>query len=236
MKIYIFLSTLLLSNFNMQAIEQKDNMNAAFFANSSPYAIKIVTGKEMIPLLPFVAEQRIQIYRDYPYLYDGNMMENGEEMKYLHWFVAQPQSAFAVAYDGAEPVGFISATDLADFDAHFAGTIELFTKAELDPKKYYYFADSVVKPEYKNKQIETALVEAIEQHAKKLGYAAGCFADESHEQHPLKPKDFVDHDAAFKTSGYIRSSLSITFGWSTIQVDGSSKHQEHVLTFWLKNF
>jgi len=202
-------------------------------AHVDNYTLKLVTGSEQKQLISFIAQQRISSYREYPYLYEGNIEE---ETVYLSWLVALPHSAIAVAYLGSEPVGFVSGASCVDFDEHFKGSIDIFKKAGLLPEAYYYFTDVIVAPEHRGHALGARLFGLIEQHAQSLGYSAGCCVTESHETHPLKPAHYKSIDSLLSNLAYKRSSMAIHFNWLTRQVHGDSIAQEHILTYWLKSF
>lgn len=197
------------------------------------YTTTLLTGKQLHKILPFIATQRIVLFYEYPYLYEGNYEQ---EMAYLTWFAQLPYSAVVVAYVDEEPVGFISGTALIDFDEHFKGTVQLFKTAGLQPKNYYYIAEVMVLPEHRGHQLSDQLFDYLEKYAEQQGYTAVCGVTESHEQHPLKPTDYISLEPLWQRLGYKKSDLVINFSWLTRQVDGSSREAEHLLRFWLKGF
>lgn len=198
---------------------------------SNIYEIKIFTGESLENLRSFVVNLRITIFKEYPYLYEGNVKE---ENAYFDWFSKLPNTAIAVAYLDAKPIGFTSGTSFVDFDEHFQGSVDIFTKAKLEAKNYYYFPEILILPEHDNDLINYRLFEALENHAKKLNYKSGCFVTEEHESHPLKPQDYKPLDYLWHLLDYTKSALIINFSWSTIQADKSSKDKKHALIYWLK--
>jgi GNAT superfamily N-acetyltransferase len=203
-------------------------------ASSDDYTVKVHSGHEWQSFMPFVVEQRISFFRDYPYLYEGNV---DEENTYIGWFSKLPHSAIAVVYADKKPVGFITGTALKDFEEHFKGAVEVFKYAGLEPATYYYIAEVIVLPSHRGKNLaSTRLFAAIEQYAQGLGYRDVCFVTESHDVHPLKPQNYRSLDPLWQKVGYTKSSLFLTFPWLTIQLEGSPKQQEHKLDFWLKSF
>lgn len=195
------------------------------------YSIELFV-KDIAPYLPFVAEQRIAVYREYPYLYDGKM---DEEIAYLEWFSKLKHSAIVIAFYNNEPVGFITGTSLAAFDFYYAGSVNLFNNAGLSYDTYYYFSDAIVLPEHRNKLLVTQMAQMLEEHADILGYTATCFVSESYESHPLKPEGYKELDGLFKKNGYSKTDMIITYNWPTLQIDGTDKMQIHPMNYWIKN-
>jgi len=197
------------------------------------YHITIVHGEAITELIPFIAQQRLAIFKEYPYLYQGSLEG---EYTYLTWFASLPHSAVAVAYDGENIVAFLTGTSFADFAHHFQGSLELFENAGLDPAIYYYLSEAIVLPEYRNKSVCRYLTHALEQHARARGFSAGCLTCEQHEHHPLKPAGYKELGPLFAKLGYHKTELTVFFTWDTIQSDGSIKAASHPLTYWVKNF
>lgn len=183
--------------------------------------------------IEFIAQSRIQAYREYPYLYEGNLQE---EIAHIKWFFSLPRSAAAFAYDGTKLIGVIIGTSFKDFDEHFKGSVDRFKKAQLDPEEYYYFTDIIISPAYRGRGIAKRLSKLIEDHAKDLGYKAGCCVNESHEKHPLKPSDYKGLDVAFANAGYRKLPVTLTFNWQTRVADGRSQDMDHILVYWIKRF
>ena len=200
--------------------------------DAQEYSYKLLSGPELQTIIPFMAMQRISAFREYPYLYEGN---NTEENEYCQWFTSLPHSAVAVAYANGEPVGFVSGTGFAGFDVHFKGSIALFKKNGLDSKKFYYIPEAIIVPEHRKHSLIEKLHDVIEQRAKALGYSAICCAEESHDNHPLKPAGYQSRDRLFLKGGYSKTNMSIKFPWLTIQPDGTLKDEEHSLSYWIKN-
>lgn len=197
------------------------------------YQFKLLYGPEIKDEINFIAQQRIDIFKEYPYLYEGNFET---EIAYLMWFVEQRDSCAAIAYKDNNPVGFITGISFVAFENHFKGSKDIFIKASLDPSAYYYFCEVIVKPEHRRNSIAKRLFALLEAHAKSQGYRAGCFVNESHEDHPLKPADYKDLTSLFHALGYTKTNLSIMFKWQTLAQNGKIEELEHILTYWLKDF
>ena len=195
--------------------------------------LNLLKGEQIKQEIEFVTQQRIRAFREYPYLYEGNL---DEERSYLQWLASIPNAALAIAYSQSKPVGFITGIPVKDFEHHFKGSIRALENAGWPPQDYYYFAEAVVTPEHRGRGIATKLYALIEQYAHSLGYTHGCFVTESHEHHPLKPSGYKELNNRFKTAGYSKIAAAIKFNWQTIQSNGSPQDQEHELQYWIKSF
>ncbi len=200
------------------------------------HSIKLYTGQEMLPLLSFVAESGIKRYRDYPYFFEADTQEVQE---YLTWLSQLPHSVLAVAYIGDTAVGFSLGTSLTDYSQkiypqNYEESMELFRKAGRDPERYYYITDEFVVSEYEKEEIARALHNSIEEYARDQQYRFVCFAEETHVQHPQKPKNYIELGPFWNKRGYEKTDLTVKFTWKTIRPNGSPEDEEHTLYYWIK--
>ena len=202
--------------------------------NSNPYTIKIVTQENMKPLLPFVATLRINIFREHPYLYDGDFKE---EMDDLEHCTQLSDNAIAVAYYKDTPVGFLYGLSLAAFTPHFENPVgDLFKEKNLDPATCYYFGDIIILPEHRGNHLSEKLFDTLETYAQKQGYKSASFITESHEAHPLKPANYKSLDPLWTALKYKKTGLTSYGSWQTHQPDGTIKKQQHSADIWFKKF
>lgn len=195
------------------------------------YHIRLLMGDAIQEIIPFVITQRIDQYREYPYLYEGSIEEETESLRI---FAQLPQSAVAVAYHEDKPVGFITGTPLIGYGHHFEGSIQAFENDGKNPKDYYYFADVLILPEHQGKSLATRLFEIFEAHCRNLGFPYISFVSESHAEHPLKPADYKEVDLIWQHFGYQKTNIVIYISWNTIQSNDPSQDQAHELPYWIK--
>lgn len=200
--------------------------------NSNPYSIKLLTNQEVTPLLPFVASLRINVFREYPYLYDGNFKE---EMDDLEHCAQLPHNAIAIAYHKNTPIGFLYGIPLVEFQSHFENpVIDLFKEKNLQPETCYYFADVIILPEHRGNHLTKKLFDVLEAYAQENGYSSASFITENHEVHPLKPVDYKSLAPLWTYLQYKKTGLQSEGSWQTHQPDGSIKKQKHLADIWFK--
>ena len=151
------------------------------------YTVELITGTAMDPFLPIITTMRLKQFSKYPYLYNSNFEI---EFPLVKSFAAMQDSALVIVYDNQEIVGILTAAAMVPYDSQFNGSLDAFRKYGLDPETYYYIAEVIINHEYRQKGLCPLLFTEIEAYAKKQGYAACCLLVESHEIHPLKPKDY----------------------------------------------
>ncbi|MGZ8223216.1 MAG: GNAT family N-acetyltransferase, partial [Methylobacter sp.] len=64
--------------------------------------IERCSGPALEQYIPELARLRIEVFRDFPYLYDGNI---DYEKKYLQTYIDCPESVIVIAFDGDRVVG-----------------------------------------------------------------------------------------------------------------------------------
>lgn len=189
--------------------------------------VETLAGEAVAPAIPDLARLRIAVFRDFPYLYDGDL---DYEHKYLQKFARLKESTLVVARDGAAIVGASTALPMSSADED---VIKPFRAAALDPAEYYYFGESVLLPAYRGQGIGVAFFERRERRARDLGFrhAAFCAVDRPPD-HPRRPAGHVPLDAFWTHRGYAkRPDLVATFEWKEV---GETAESPKTLTFWVK--
>ncbi|MEO9257235.1 MAG: GNAT family N-acetyltransferase [Crocinitomicaceae bacterium] len=202
-------------------------------SENNPYTIKIFTKDDVSPLLLFVATLRINIFREYPYLYEGNLKE---EMDDLEHCAQLTNNALAIAFYKETPVGFLYGIPLKEFASHFENPVlDLFREKNLNPETCYYFADIIVLPEHRGNSLSKKLFNVLEVYAQEQGYHSASFITESHDIHPLKPANYKSLEPLWHSLQYKKTRLTSYGSWQTHQPDGSIARQKHSADIWFKN-
>lgn len=190
-------------------------------------AVETLAGRAVEPVIPDLARLRIAVFRDFPYLYDGDL---DYERKYLRKFAELPESTIVVARDGKEIVGASTALPMVRAEDD---VIAPFRAQGLDPVEFYYFGESVLLPAYRAQGIGVAFFARREERARVLGFRKATFcAVNRPADHARRPKDYVPLDAFWTHRGYERrSDLVATFEWKGID---ETEETPKTLTFWVK--
>ena len=188
-----------------------------------------ITGPDLDRYLPEVAQLRITVFREYPYLYDGDL---AHEEKYLQTYAKAPDSiVIAVSHD-KKIIGAATAVPL-QYETEDVRTP--FRRAGIDQSKVFYCGESVLLPDYRGKGIGVEFFNYREAHAAALsGFDCMCFcAVERPTDHPLRPKKYQPLDGFWRNRGYqIHPELKTTFSWKEL---GESTESPKPMTFWIKN-
>jgi GNAT superfamily N-acetyltransferase len=206
-------------------------LSYAFHIGASSYKLQLFQGPEANKLAPLLAEYRVTYFAEYPNFYGASLEE---ELPYSNVFFQRPDSAIIIAYYNNQPIGLITGASCIGVDEGYKDSTSSFD-AHINLSDYYYIGDVIMLPEYRNKGVGRNLFAMIEEHARKRGYTKTCLISESYEEHPLKPAAYLEYDVVWKKFGYNRMHAFMNARWTTLQVDGSCKTQEHTLEYWYKN-
>ena len=155
-------------------------------------------GAEVARYLPAIAVLRIEVFHEWPYLYDGSIEY---EEKYLAGYTVDG-ARVAVAFDGDELVGAATALPLL---AHSDAVAPPLVAAGFDPEQVYYFGESVLRHDRRGRGLGHRFFDAREAEGRRLGYrwAAFCAVERSAAD-PRRPKDYVAHDRFWGKRGFVR--------------------------------
>jgi len=190
-------------------------------------SVRPLTGAALNAALDDLARLRIEIFRAYPYLYDGSL---DYERGYLAEFAASAGAVLAAAFDGERIVGAATA---APMESQKPEIRTPFEAAGYDPAELFYFGESVLLPSYRGRGIGHAFFDHRESAARQAGKRICTFcAVVRPEDHPARPADYTPLDAFWRKRGYAPAQGIVTgFSWSDI---GEAEESEKPMQFWMK--
>ncbi len=190
--------------------------------------IRRVTGAGVMDYLEDAARLRISVFREFPYLYEGDA---DSEREYLGHYGECPRSVFVLAICDGKIAGVSTGLPLEEADEAFRGP---FVKAGLSPAGWFYCGESVLDPVWRGKGIGHRFFDEREAHARELGLTKTCFCSVIRPaDHPLRPADYRPNDIFWTKRGYVkRPDLCARLSWK--QVD-SEELVENELVFWTRS-
>jgi GNAT superfamily N-acetyltransferase len=191
--------------------------------------IERCSGPALEQFIPELARLRIEVFRDFPYLYDGDV---DYEKKYLQTYIDCPDSVIVIAFDSDRVVGASTAIPMK------YETDELkkpFIEQGYDLDQVFYCSESVLDKNYRGLGIGVRFFEEREAHAKELGgFKHICFCCvERPADHPRRPADYVPLDQFWTKRGYVKHpELHTTYVWKDLDDENETPKP---MTFWLKH-
>lgn len=187
---------------------------------------QVLQGSAILPYVAQVAELRIEIFREFPYLYKGDMET---ERGYFKSYSQCLNSLFVIARENGKVVGALTGIPLAD------ALDECWTShSDMAIDRVYYWGDIVVQKQHRGKGLGKKLCELFEKAIKEMkSFEMIAFKEIIRAgNHPKRPKDYHSLDAFWQKRGYKKHpELTSSVSWKEI---GSVEKVDHEMVFWLK--
>lgn len=187
-----------------------------------------VSGPAIGPWIDDVARLRVTVFRDWPYLYEG---DPAYERDYLRAYARSPDSVFVLAFDGDRVVGASTGLPLADDTPEFQRP---FLDAGRSVDEVFYFGESVLLAEYRGLGLGHRFFDEREAHARSLGrFACTAFcAVDRDPGDPRRPPGHRGNEDFWSKRGYVRQpGLTMHMSWQEL---GEPAPSGKPLTFWLR--
>lgn len=190
--------------------------------------VEPVTGAAVGQYLAALAVLRIEVFREYPYLYDGDV---AYEEKYLATYARSPDALVAIAWDGDLLIGAATALPLT---AHSDEVVPPLQAAGYDPATVYYFGESVLRPAYRGRGLGHRFFDEREGFARARGYRTAAFCAVARpDDHPRRPPDYVPHDRFWTRRGFVkRPDVVGHFAWKDLDEPAETPKP---MVFWVKD-
>ncbi|HLP66113.1 MAG TPA: GNAT family N-acetyltransferase [Rhizobium sp.] len=190
--------------------------------------IQSFSGSDVAAFVGDLARLRIDVFRDFPYLYDGDI---AYERNYLATYSRSEGSVFVLAIDDGQVVGAATGTPMIGETDEVKAP---FLAAGRDPAQYFYFGESVLLAGYRGRGIGVKFFEGREAQAKRLGlrYSTFC-AVERAADHPRRPVDYLPLHSFWTRRGYTHyPELRTTFSWRDLD---ETEESPKPLSFWIRD-
>ncbi len=185
-------------------------------------------GAEIAAIFEGLAQLRITVFREFPYLYEGSV---AYEKGYLETYANAPRALLIAVFDGESLIGATTCLPLCNETDDVQAP---FIRAEFDLDTVFYFGESLLLPAYRGIGIGHRFFDEREAHARQFGtYRFTCFcAVQRPDNHPLRPADYRPLDGFWQQRGYqLAPTLQTTFSWPDL---GETIDTPKPMQFWLK--
>ena len=192
----------------------------------SSVEIRPVTGFAVEPWLDELAALRIEVFRDFPYLYDGDL---AYERSYLDRYAQSDRSVFVLALEYNRLIGAATALPLLEADTAFQAP---FRELGAELSTIFYFGESVLLPDYRGQGIGHRFFDLREQYAADFGFRHTVFcAVQRPDDHRARPENYRPLDAFWQSRGYTpQEGLVAHFDWTDL---GDKEPSRKPMQFWM---
>lgn len=192
--------------------------------------LHIVTcaGTGAAPYLDDLVRLRIAVFRDWPYLYEG---DPSRERDCLDAYARSPRSVFVIVLHGDEVIGASTGIPLAEHDETFQQPL---LEHGMDIDEVYYFSESFLRREYLGRGIGHCFFDEREAYALRLGgfrWTAFCALERSTDDH-RQPEGHRPNNIFWHGRGYQRQDeLCCCLDWPEA---GDRTPSPHRMQFWMR--
>lgn len=188
-------------------------------------------GADIQPYTRLLSEMRLKEFRQFPYLYIGNMED---DLAYTQTFSSTPQGRLIVAFQGNQVVGVRSGMPLETPLFFLDRWRSFLQKQGINTKKCFFSGEIVIDPAFQKKGLRSQLMNQYFQEVEAMGFTSIMAITSLRPlDHPLRPQDYVDID--MPRYGFENTNIVLSNTWPTLQADGTVKEQENHLIVWMKN-
>jgi GNAT superfamily N-acetyltransferase len=193
------------------------------------YSLTTLHGEEALPFVDAIGRLRIEVFREFPYLYDGDL---SYERRYLEGYFSCPQSVVGLVHSGkGEIVGATTGLPLSAAESEWQAP---FNSAQISSEEVFYFGESVLRCEWRGLGIGKQFFDLRENFAASLRgvkMTAFCAVRRSQDD-PRRPAGYRPLDTFWHSRGYQKATgMSTQFEWLEI---GEAKPTQQTLDFWLR--
>lgn len=174
-----------------------------------------------------LARLRIEVFRDFPYLYDGNL---AYEETYLKTLIDAPDNLIVMAFDGSQVIGAATALPLS---SQIVTISQPIAERGYDINKIYYLGESIIRTSYRGMGINTKFFQAAEQRAKKLAeyeFLSFCTIERPAD-HPAYPENYAPPSNYWLQLGFQPTDIICNITWKDLYEETTSAKN---LRFWIK--
>ena len=158
------------------------------------------SGVALTQYIPELARLRIEVFHDFPYLYDGDY---DYEKKYLQTYVDTPESVIVLAFDLDKVVGASTALPMKYETEQLK---QPFLDQDYNLDDVFYCSESVLNKDYRGLGLGVRFFEQREAHAEDLGgfkFITFCCVERP-LNHPSRPANYVPLDQFWNKRGYFK--------------------------------
>ncbi|MCU0828864.1 MAG: GNAT family N-acetyltransferase [Tabrizicola sp.] len=189
--------------------------------------VRVLRGAELEDALDGVAQLRITVFRDWPYLYDGTL---DYERQYLDTYRDNPGALLVGAFHEGRLIGASTSTPMEDHAPEFAAP---FRALGIPLEQILYGAESVLLRPYRGIGLGHRFIDLREAHARALGRTHVAFCSVVRpDDHPARPAVYRPNDAFWRGRGYeTLPGVVARFSWKDL---GDREETEKPLQFWMR--
>ena len=187
-----------------------------------------ITGEKIQGLIPEIARLRMEVFKEYPFLYIG---DPAYEEKYLAKFSKMENAIVVLSFDQDAIVGVSTGYP---FTYEAPALQDVLRKSGRNPSDYFCFGESVLRKEYRGQGIGKKFFEERQAFVKNLKtYPYVCFYTSFRpKDDPKRPPDYRPLAPFWQSQGF--SEHPELVGTVSYQEIGEKEESPKKMVFWIK--
>lgn len=214
-----------MESLHVKTRETAEKLDLNAIKNSSEI---LLTGTAIAEVLDDLATLRLEIFREYPYLYLGR---KEDELDYVGTYVEAPDACVILACDEKAVVGAAAGMPLMHENEQM---LDAFAGTPFPLNEVYYIGELLLRRGYRNCGLGRKLLARLENHIRSVGSycKVTCATVERPDDHSLRPRDYIPITRFLARTGFVRLSVVPShFKWR--EIDGEER--DHPMQFWIKD-
>lgn len=198
---------------------------------SLPAEISVLSrrGSEIRPFIEALGRLRIEVFHEFPYLYEGDL---DYEKEYLLTYLRTPNSFAFLVFQNDELVGATTAIAMEDEDPRFQKPL---AEKGIPAREVVYFGESILRGSLRGLGLGKRFMSERLAFARSLPgrrYAAFCSVIRASD-HPLRPSGYQPLDPFWQSQGFAKVPNAVAdYDWKDI---GEKQESAKKLQFWIRS-
>ncbi len=189
--------------------------------------IETFYGPDIAPFIELLGRYRIEIFREYPYVYDGNM---DYERKYLSRYPLASQSFLLLGRDAS---GIACAVTGIPLECELDEFKQTLLECGMSLENMYYLGEIMIRRELRGQGLGWKLLGHALQTMRDFGrfkHAVLCTVQRQ-QDHPLRPAGYVYNDRLWLKSGFeSMPGVTVLFSWKDL---GEQRETIKEMAYWI---
>jgi hypothetical protein len=197
---------------------------------------KQLSGYEGTPFIADIGQLIIDVYKEWPYLYEGTTEEQTQYIQKR--YIEKPNSMIITAFEHKKLVGLGMGVPLSEAPDHYLAPFRCDNRClEFPLEDVFYVGELIVKPEYRQQRIAKEICQMMGNHilnSHRYQAVAFCTVNRPSDFHlaHLKPENYFSPDSFWEELGFTKyENLTFTGVWRLVQESDESQHQ---MIYWVK--
>lgn len=212
----------------MASFVQPVDQNSQYTADTQNITVNLLYGEQIRPYIRELARLCLDVYREWPYLYEGSEAECIEYVE--ERYVKKPDSVVCIALEGKTLIGAVMGLPLCHAPQHYLACYN-----EKDQEGVFYWGELAVYPKYRNlkiaKEMYTTMGKAVIASGK---YKAMAFCEvirSAEFKYPM-PGNYVGHGTLWNALGFEKKeNLTCQGKWKLV---GEQEESSQLMVYWWK--